>query len=211
MTVTDTDQERVIRLLGQDLKATIGRGHEELVVENARRLREFVDEPAHYVERVVDDTQQDVHDSFIDTTWPKCPRHQRHPLWFRENGWWCEADRVRVAPLGELALSEGRQVLVRKVVTASGGALGIVLAVMAYALMHDFFDGLPFTRTTESWSFWAAGLLVGGLLLILMEAAGDWLFGPVEPWRRSPRRMARVAIAVLLLALVIVTVAVVSK
>ena len=107
MTVTDTDQERVVRLLSQDLKATIGPGHEGLAVENASRLREFVDEPVHYMERVVDDTQQDVHDFFIDTTWPRCPRHQRHPLWFRENGWWCEEDRVRIANLGELASSEG--------------------------------------------------------------------------------------------------------
>jgi hypothetical protein len=100
---------------------------------------------------------------------------------------------------------------VRKVVTASGVALAIVLAVMAYALAHDLFDGLRFTRSTQSWGLWAAGLFVGGLLLILMEVAGDWLFGPDEPWRRGPRRMAHVTVAVLLLALVAVTVAVMSK
>jgi hypothetical protein len=43
MTVTDTDQERVVRLLSQDLKATIGPGHEDLAVENGSRLRKFVD------------------------------------------------------------------------------------------------------------------------------------------------------------------------
>jgi hypothetical protein len=107
MTVTDADQERVVRLLSQDLKATIGSGHERLAVENASRLREFVDEPVHYVERVVDDTQQDVHDFFIDTTWPRCPRHRRHPLWFRENAWSCEEDGVRIAQLGELAPNAG--------------------------------------------------------------------------------------------------------
>jgi hypothetical protein len=63
-----------------------------------------------------------------------------------------------------------KQVSVRTVVTRSGVVLAIVLAVMAYALMHDVFDGLRFTRSTESWGLWAAGLLVGGLLLILMEA-----------------------------------------
>jgi hypothetical protein len=92
-----------------------------------------------------------------------------------------------------------------------GVALAIVLAVMGYALMHDLYDKLRFTRSTESWGLWAAGLFVGGLLLILMEAAGDWLFGPDEPWRRGPRRMRRVAIAILLVALVAVTVAVMSK
>ena len=102
MSVTNADQERIVRLLSQDLNATIGPGHEGLADENARRLKEFVDELDDYPQRVVDDTQQDVHDSFIDTTWPRCPRHQRHPLWFRDNAWWCEEDCVRVARLGEL-------------------------------------------------------------------------------------------------------------
>ena len=210
MTVTDTDQERIVRLLSQDLNATIGPGHAGLAVENASRLREFVDEPAHYVERVVDDTQQDVHDFIIDTTWPRCPRHQRHPLWFRENAG--GAKRTGFAsPIWESSRrTRADRVPVRKVLTASGVGLGIVLAVMAYALMHDLFDGLPFTRSTESWGFWAAGLFVGGLLLILMEAAGDWLFGPDEPWPRGPRRMSTCSIAALLVALA-VTVAVLSK
>lgn len=102
----------------------------------------------------------------------------------------------------------------RKVVTATGVALAIALAVMAYALMHDLLDGLPFTRTTESWGLWAAGLFVGGLLLILMEAAGEWLFGPDEPWEHRPRRtrrVLRIAFAAVLVALVAVTVAVLSK
>ena len=64
-------------------------------------------------------------------------------------------------------------VLVRKVVVASGIALAMVLAVMAYALIYDALGGLSFTRSTESWGLWAAGLLTGGLLLILMEAVGD--------------------------------------
>jgi len=105
-------------------------------------------------------------------------------------------------------------VLVRKVLTVGGVALGLVLAVMAYALMHDLFDGLPFTRSTESWDVWAAGLFVGGLFLLLMEAAGEWLFGPNQPWEHRPRRtrrVLRIAVAALLVALVAVTVAVVSK
>jgi hypothetical protein len=102
---------------------------------------------------------------------------------------------------------------VRKVVTASGVALAIVLAVMAYALMHDAFDGLRFTRSTKSWGLWAAGLFVGGLLLILMEAAGEWLFAPDEPWERPrrTRRVLRIAVAAVVVALVAVTVAVLSK
>lgn len=53
-------------------------------------------------QRAVDDVQQVVHDEFIDTTWPACPRHPNHPLWFREGWWWCEMDGVAIAKLGEL-------------------------------------------------------------------------------------------------------------
>ena len=45
MAVTDADEERIVRLLSQDLKATIGTGHEGLAAENASRLRQFIDEP----------------------------------------------------------------------------------------------------------------------------------------------------------------------
>ena len=75
-------------------------------------------------------------------------------------------------------------------------------------------DGLRFTQSTESRGLWAAGLFVGGLLFILMEAAGEWLFGPDEPWEHRPRRtqrVLRIAVAALLVALVAVMVAVLSK
>jgi hypothetical protein len=102
---------------------------------------------------------------------------------------------------------------VRKAVTASGVALAIVLAVMAYALMHDAFDGLRFTRSAQSWGLWAAGLFVGGLFLILIEVAGEWLFGPDAPGERPrrTRRVLRIAVAAVVVALVAVTVAVLSK
>jgi hypothetical protein len=104
MAVTADDQERIVRLLSRDLAATLGSGHEELAARNDGRVRQFVDEPDEYVARVVD-TQQDIHDLRIYTTWPTCPRHQRHPLWFHDNAWWCERDRIRVADLGDLASS----------------------------------------------------------------------------------------------------------
>jgi len=103
MTVTDADQERIVGLLLRDLHATIGTGHDQIPVENAIRLRLFIEETDRYIERVVEDTQQDIHDFFIDTDWPRCPRHRRHPLWLHDGAWWCEADGIRVAGLGELA------------------------------------------------------------------------------------------------------------
>lgn len=105
MAVTDTDQDRIVRLLSRDLAATIGPGHEDLAARNASRVRQYVDDPDEYVARVVDDTQQGIHDLRIDTTWPECPRHQRHPLWFHDNAWWCQRDRIRITDLGDLASS----------------------------------------------------------------------------------------------------------
>jgi hypothetical protein len=100
---------------------------------------------------------------------------------------------------------------VRKVLTASGLAIGIILAIMAYALGHDLADGLRFSRSTDSWTVWAAGLFVGGLFLVLMELARDWLFGPDEPWRGRPRRLRRVAIAALVIAIVAAAIAILSR
>jgi len=101
MPVTDVDQERVVTLLVHDLHATVGDKYDHLAINNATRVREFVDDPTYYIEKVVEDTQQDLHDLFIDTTWPRCPRHA-HPLWLHDGSWWCEKDKARIARLGEL-------------------------------------------------------------------------------------------------------------
>ncbi len=101
MPISDVDQEQVVRLLVHDLHSTVGAGHDYLALNNAVRLRQFIDDAAIYIQRVVDDTQQDMHDEFVDTVWPKCPRHP-HPLWFRDGSWWCERDALCVARLGEL-------------------------------------------------------------------------------------------------------------
>lgn len=104
MAVTDEDEERAVRVVLADVKATLGAGHESIVRDIAARLREFIEDPTWYFERVVEDTQQDFHDGYIDTDWPKCPLHDgRHPLWLGEGGWWCQKDGVRIAAVGDLA------------------------------------------------------------------------------------------------------------
>jgi hypothetical protein len=102
MEATDDDQQRVFQLLTQDLAATTGSGHEAIVQRHATYCREYVHEADAYMQKVVDDVQQQLHDEFIDTTWPRCPRHHRHPLWYREGSWWCEHDNIAIAPLGAL-------------------------------------------------------------------------------------------------------------
>jgi hypothetical protein len=103
MTLSDADEARVVRLLSQDVAATLGPGHDEVIRETASRVRTFRDEPADYVDKVVEDVQQAFHDDFVDTTWPSCPTHPNHPLWFHDGHWVCERNHVRVAPLGQLS------------------------------------------------------------------------------------------------------------
>jgi hypothetical protein len=108
LAITDEDVARTVALVLADVVTTIGPGHEELVRANAERLREFIDDdPHYYFQRVVEDTQQDLHDEFIDTDWPRCPLHGRHPLWLGEGGWWCEQDHVLIAPVGQLGPQPG--------------------------------------------------------------------------------------------------------
>jgi hypothetical protein len=38
----------------------------------------------------------------VDTSWPHCPEHPHHPLWYSKGSWTCERSGRRVAPLGSL-------------------------------------------------------------------------------------------------------------
>ena len=83
-----------------DVARTVGDRHRALVARAAAKVQ-LLDPPIDPA-KVVDDVQQDIHDLFIDTTWPSCPRHGRHPLWYREGAWWCKQDSVLIADLGAL-------------------------------------------------------------------------------------------------------------
>jgi hypothetical protein len=76
--VTDEEERRVVQLLLQDVRATLGPDHDDIVVSNARRLREFA--PIDFDWRVVDDVQQEIHDVRIDTTWPASASNRRPPV-----------------------------------------------------------------------------------------------------------------------------------
>lgn len=106
--LTKEDEARVVELLTRDLRSTLGAGYEALARSTAARLRES-GAAEYYVQRVVDDVQQQVHDEYIDTDWPACPLHDRHPLWFRGGGWWCETDGSFIASLGALPTSKGHR------------------------------------------------------------------------------------------------------
>jgi hypothetical protein len=93
----------VVSLLRADVEATIGPGHDDAIIEAAARRRLYADVPAQYVGDVVDDVQQYFHDALVDTTWPACPYHPNHPLWFSDGWWRCERVDEPIARLGALS------------------------------------------------------------------------------------------------------------
>ena len=103
MPVTDSLQADMIQRLRHDAHATLGRDHAALMLAAADNARAFMDDAEQYVAKVVGDVQQRFHDEFVETSWPRCPRHRQHPLWYHSGAWVCEQDGIAVARLGELA------------------------------------------------------------------------------------------------------------
>jgi hypothetical protein len=92
-----------IALLKQDVAATLGSAYVPRVDVIARRLMPFTDWPEHALAaKLIDEVQQEVHDTFVDTTWPHCPGHPHHPVWFDEGAWRCTESGAAVAALGDL-------------------------------------------------------------------------------------------------------------
>ncbi len=102
--VSDADEARVVSLLCRDLENTVGPGYEQIVAVAAARIRLFSsDDTVYFEQSVVDDVQQTLHDSFIDTSWPRCPAHPHHPLWYSTPSWFCDKTGDVFAQLGTLS------------------------------------------------------------------------------------------------------------
>ena len=108
--------DRAISLIQQDLIATLGwsrgRARELAEVEAASKARLDIWDgdvlgEGRFILAVAEEVQQDLHDTFEDTTWPSCPRHPNHPLWLRLGEgpvpvWQCTDDQTDYGNLGEL-------------------------------------------------------------------------------------------------------------
>jgi hypothetical protein len=117
MSQTTLDTERIVRLLLADAVATLGEWARAEVLVVAANMKENIARvslaqgnnlaqvQADFDREVVDHFQQNVHDEHWDTTWPTCPRHPNHQLWYdaRREAWRCERDGAALAPLGGLA------------------------------------------------------------------------------------------------------------
>ena len=102
ITVTDAERDRVVELVMRDVVATLGAVHSVVVRACADRARQFEPDLNHYPERLVNEVQQRFHDERIDTTWPHCPQHANHPLFFVDGWWRCPRDNASIARLGQL-------------------------------------------------------------------------------------------------------------
>lgn len=94
------EAEGILPLLERDVVVTLGEQYRGRVLEAAANVRTL--HSTDNGEKVVEDVQQYFHDTFVNTTWPACPRHVRHPLWYRDGSWWCEQDGIPIARIGEL-------------------------------------------------------------------------------------------------------------
>ena len=116
MSQSKLDTTRVVQLLLRDALPTLGeRARAEvlrLAANHERRAGEWIESGQSVEEAqrgfeaaVVEGLQESAHDLYWDTTWPACPRHTHHPLWY-DNGrqvWRCQQDPAIVAHLGRLA------------------------------------------------------------------------------------------------------------
>ena len=109
MKITSAHELRVVALVLHDVQVTLGAGQEDAVKREAAMRREFFNDPgsisvnlAEYLTNVAEKVQQYFHDCFVDSTWPECPFHRRHPLWLHDGNWVCEQLHTRIARLGDL-------------------------------------------------------------------------------------------------------------
>lgn len=100
-----TDLTHAVTLLEQDVARTLGSVHCRVVRDAANTIVLLDRDDADL--KLVEDVQQVFHDTFVDSTWPACPLHHTHPLWYADGAWWCAKDHAMIARLGELPASPG--------------------------------------------------------------------------------------------------------
>jgi hypothetical protein len=97
------DVPEVVTRLERDVVRTLGESYRELVRDAAATVALLaIADPG---EKIVQDVQQHIHDTYVDTNWPTCPRHRTHPVWYADGAWVCEQDHAIVAALGDLGQS----------------------------------------------------------------------------------------------------------
>jgi len=95
-------ENAAVALVKQDVLATLGASCAAGVDRHATRLLPLDWTEDVLAAKLIEDVQQEFHDTFVDTAWPHCPKHPNHPLWFDQGAWRCSELGEAVARLGDL-------------------------------------------------------------------------------------------------------------
>jgi hypothetical protein len=98
--MTEADRTEFLACLARDVERTLGSEHVARIAHHVEMFDAL--DRDDFAAKVACDVQQEVMDTHVHVTWPPCPVHPQHPLWFEAGAWRCEVDpRVSIA-LGEL-------------------------------------------------------------------------------------------------------------
>ena len=98
--VSETARAEFVTKLEADVRRTLGAAHVSAVRAFAKSFA-LLDRD-DFDDKVAEDVQQYVMDSHLHTTWPPCPAHPQHPLWYEKGAWRCASDASIVIPVGRL-------------------------------------------------------------------------------------------------------------
>ena len=105
-TAGDSPFHKTMQLLARDVFATLGERHVPVVWSLAKGMQDGDGEDRS--RQCIDEVQQYFQDTFVDTTWPACPRHPNHPLDCEGGSWHCPSDGAVIVPLGKLPRRPGQ-------------------------------------------------------------------------------------------------------
>lgn len=97
----DSAFDQIVRAIAADVRTTLGETYLRIVWSFAADARKLDNHDPSW--RFIENVQQYFQDTFVDTTWPACPRHPNHPLDHADGFWNCPRDHTAVARLGELS------------------------------------------------------------------------------------------------------------
>lgn len=100
------DLDTALRLVLQDVAVSIRPPGLDEVIDFAHQRRAMLERlrwGADVRERFIEDVQQMIHNTRLDTDWPRCPIHTRHPLWIVDMCWTCLSTGQSIVRCGELA------------------------------------------------------------------------------------------------------------
>lgn len=110
---SDNELAQAVALIAHDLAATLDWDPQQAATFAEETVSVSVNgwDPAwgSYAIKLAEDVQQQLHDTFVHTTWPACPLHPQHPLWLDGEHdravWRCTQAAMDIAPLGSLTSS----------------------------------------------------------------------------------------------------------